>query len=127
MNENISSNETIKTLKKNELYKNEQINVLIQILKKIGLTKNNLSINKDDIENEENKDFIRNKKFEIKYFYYFSNWTAVISTKNFELNLLRYICRYHNIKISIFVNQKSKNEIIRLYNFEIPDEILNLL
>lgn len=122
-------NEILKTThkKKDEMYKSEQINVLIQILKKIGITQQNSSINKDVIENEETKDFIRKKKYEIKYFYYFSNWTAVISTKNSELNILRFICRYHNIKINIFVNQKNKNGIARIYNFEIPDEILNML
>jgi hypothetical protein len=113
--------------KKDQIYRNEQIDVLVQILKQIGLSKNNLSINKDDIESESNKIFIKNKKCEIKYFYNISNWTAITSTKNVELNILRCICRYHGVKINIFVSQNNQNGFNRLYRFDIPPEIFEML
>ena len=117
--------------RKDELYKQEQEELLIQILKKIGINRDNLSIDKKHIENDENKEFIRNKKYEIKNFYCVNNWNSTKTGQNIELNTLRYMCRYNNIKINIIVKQikedKDRYFIKRIYNFLIPDEILNKL
>ena len=117
--------------RKDDLYKKEQEELLIQILKKIGINRNNLSVDKKHIENDENKEFIRNKKYEIKNFYCVNNWNSTKRGQNIELNTLRYMCRYNNIKINIIVKQikedKDRYFIQRIYNFLIPDEILNKL
>lgn len=117
--------------RKDDLYKQEQEELLIQILKKIGINRDNLSIDKKHIENDENKEFIRNKKYEIKNFYCVNNWNSTKTGQNIELNTLRYMCRYNNIKINIIVKQikedKDRYFIKRIYNFLIPDEILNKL
>ena len=117
--------------RKDELYKKEQEYLLIELLKKLGINKNNLLIQKNIIESEENKEFIRNLKEEIKKVYCVNNWNSTKTGQNIELNILRYMCRYNNIKINIFVNQKNlgKNqyEVTRIYNFEMPEEILNRL
>jgi hypothetical protein len=131
MSENESSIISKPKYRKNDLYKKEQEDLLIQILQKIGINRNNLSIDKKHIENDENKEFIRNKKYEIKNFYCVNNWNSTKKGQNIELNTLRYMCRYNNIKINIIVKQikedKDRYLIQRIYNFLIPDEILNKL
>ena len=88
--------------RKDELYKKEQEYLLIELLKKLGINKNNLLIQKNIIESEENKEFIRNLKEEIKKVYCVNNWNSTKTGQNIELNILRYMCRYNNIKIRYF-------------------------
>lgn len=114
--------------RKDELYEREQEDILLYLLREIGINKSNFSIDRRDIESEKTKDIIRSKKEDIKKFYYVNNWNSTKTGKNLELNTLRYICRYNNIKI---IGKEKKVTIngqrisLRIYFFEIPDEILN--
>jgi len=116
--------------RKDELYKKEQEDLLLYILKNIGINKNNLSFDRKEIDTERNKEIIRSKKEEIKKIYCVNNWNSTKTGKNLEINTLKYICRYNNININITekkIKEDNKYKTHRIYNFIIPNEILNYL
>lgn len=115
---------------KDILYKNEQINVLVKIFKEIGITKNNLSIMRNELEKDDFKIKIQNLENDIRKYYTTRTWGSIRGNGEIELNLFKNICRSQSIIIDKIQRKKKENDKLInnvIYKFSIPSEILEMI
>jgi len=109
-------------------YSKEQNEILMKIIKKIGITKDKKRFKKEELETEEIKNGIKEMLEEIKKYYKMSNWRSIKTWKEQELNLITNILKYNGIE-TIKVDRKRKEgdgyKHYREYIFDIKEEILN--
>lgn len=112
------------------LYKKEREEIMIKILKIIGITRERKRINREEIEKEEIKESINNMLEEIKRYYKISQWRNINTWKDKEINLITNILKNNGIEI-IKTDRKRKieNKYIhyREFIFDINEDILNKL
>jgi hypothetical protein len=113
--------------RKDDKYKKEQEEILIKIIRKIGISKDKRRFNREELERETIKDYINEMLDEIKRYYKMSNWRSIKTWKEVELNLITNILKYNGID-TIKVDRKRKEgdkyKHYREYIFDIKDEIL---
>ena len=109
-------------------YSKEQKEILMKIIKKIGITKDKERCKKEELETEELKNGIKEMVEEIKKYYKMSNWRSIKTWKEQELNLITNILKYNGID-TIKVDRKRKEGEVykhyREYIFDIKEEILD--
>jgi hypothetical protein len=113
-------------MRKDDIYEMEQKEILIKLLKEIGLTPYKLSIERSELEKEIIKDKIRGMKDEIWKYYKTSGWNSCKYGKNPELNIIKNICKHHNIKIYKVEKKKKEGDKLKgykIYDFNINDKI----
>ncbi len=113
-------------MKKDELYENEQKEILIKLLRVIGLSNDNISIERSHLESDIVKDKIREMKEEIWKYYKTTSWNSCKYGKNPELNIIKNICKHHKIKIYKIEKRKFDGEKLRsykIYDFNLSDKI----
>ena len=111
---------------KEELYKKERLEILKDLIKKIGITKEENKKLKEELENETIKEYIRSKEEEITKYYSTSRWKSIYKEENKELNIIKNIMRENNIEILKIEKKRLKEgkySSYRVYVFEIPNEI----
>lgn len=113
---------------KNELYREQQYDILLKILSLIGVTKDNTIIERDVIEREDNIKVINELQDDINKYFSTGTWKSVKIGVHTEINIIRNIFKSYNISI-LSIDKKRKNEdgiykSYTLYKFEIPNEIL---
>ena len=94
------------------------------------MNKERISINRSELEDEEIREKIKRMKDEIWKYYKTSNWNSCKYGKDQELNIIKNVCKYHNIKIYKIEKRKSDGEKLRsykIYEFNISEKILNEL
>ena len=112
---------------KDELYKEEQKNIMKIVLDYIGINKDNKQINRDDLEKDEFKNKINEIMPEIKKYYKTSTWNSVKYGENKEINTLKTICKYNEIIIDKLQKTKKIDNIEKkyahyvIYKFYIPE------
>ena len=113
---------------KEDLYENESVEILIKVLKLIGITRDRKRLMREELDTELIKDSINNMLEEIKKYYKISRWRSINTWKDKELNLITNILKYHGIEV-IKTDRKRKIEDkyvhYREYIFDISEEILN--
>jgi len=115
---------------KDEKYKKEQVEILKEILKEIGIREEKITISREELETEEFKGYMNEKYEEIKKYYKTTSWISVKKGLEKELNILKNICRYNGIIIDKIQRKKTKddkriNHVI--YKFDIPEDKKELL
>ena len=118
-------------ISKDILYKEQQNDILLKILTLIGITKTNTVIDKNNIDNEETIKIINSMKEDIKKYFTFKCKNSTKTGVNIELNLVRNISKNFGITI-LPIERKRKDEnnnykSYRIYKFDIPENILNIL
>jgi hypothetical protein len=112
---------------KEELYEKEREDILIKVLKLIGIDKNNNRILRENLEKPEIKEYINEMMEEIKKYYSISRWRSVYRKENKELNIIKNLMRENMIDILKIekkrIKEDGKYEGYRIYIFEIPEEI----
>lgn len=116
---------------KEELYEKEREEIMIKILKIMGITKDRKRIKKEEIEIEEVRKNIQELMVEIKRYYKISKWRSINTWKDKELNTINNILKENGIE-TIKVDKKrigedNKYHNYREYIYEIKEEILNKL
>jgi len=114
---------------KKELYYKEQYDILIKILNIIGINKNNNTVQKSYIENEEILTQINNLKNDILRFFSTRTWHATKTGVNIELNFIRNVIREFDIEMLSLEKRKkdeesNKTKSYRYFKFIIPENIL---
>jgi hypothetical protein len=113
---------------KEELYEKEREDILIKVLKLIGITRERKRINREEMESEEIKEGIKNMLEEIKKYYKISKWRSIKTWKDKEINIITNILKYNGIEI-IKTDRKRKVEEkyvhYREFIFDIGEGILN--
>jgi hypothetical protein len=114
--------------RKDEKYSKEQEEILLKMLRKIGISKEKRRFNREELERECIKEGINEMIEEIKKYYKMSNWRSIKTWKEVELNLITNVLKYNGIE-TIKVDRKRKEgdkyKHYREYIFDINDEILN--
>jgi len=113
-------------VKKDEKYEKEQKEILMKIIKIIGLSKEKYRFEKEEIDREEVKEEIKNMIEEIKKYYKMSNWRSIKTWKEQEINLIINILKYNGIEtIKMDRKRKEGNEYkhYREYIFDIKNNI----
>jgi ribosomal protein L13E len=67
--------------RKDDKYKKEQEEILIKIIRKIGISKDKRRFNREELERETIKDYINEMLDEIKRYYKMSNWRSIKNGK----------------------------------------------
>lgn len=111
---------------KSDIYETEQNNILKKLLREIGLQPDRLSIERSELESEIIKDKIRGMIDEIWKYYRTSGWNSCKYGKNRELNIIKNVCKYHNIKIYKVEKKKKEGSQIKsykVYDFNIDEKL----
>jgi hypothetical protein len=115
---------------KEELYDKEREEIMIKVLKLIGVSKERKRFRKEEIEVEDIKEEMNKILEDIKKYYNISKWRSIKTWKEKEVNLITNILRYNGIE-TIKVDRKRKIEgkyvHYREYIFDVGEEILNKL
>jgi hypothetical protein len=114
---------------KKEIYSKEQYNILLKLIKIIGLSQPISQLEKSDIEKNEIISQISEMKNDIYNFFKTGVWPGTKKGLNIELNMLKNIFKYFGIEI-ISIERKKKDEnnyykSYRIYKFIIPENIIN--
>jgi hypothetical protein len=114
--------------KKSVIFKKEQQEIFVELLQKLGITKENNRILKEEIEREYIKEYIREKEEDIKKFYSACKWKSVGKENNLEINIIKNIMRENNVDILKLERKKKSEEdnkyhSYRVYVFMFPEEI----
>jgi hypothetical protein len=117
--------------KKEELYIKEREEIMLKILKIIGISKDRKRIRKDEIEKEEVRNQIKELMEDIRRYYKISNWRSINTWKDKEINIINNVLKDNGIE-TIKIDKKrigedKKYHNYREYIYEIKDEILNQL
>jgi hypothetical protein len=82
---------------KNELYKEERLDILIRILKVIGIDRDKDRKSRDELESEGIKENMREMRDEIIKYYTTSRWKTFYREDNQELNMIKNIMKEKKI------------------------------
>ncbi len=108
----------------------EREELMIKILKMIGITKERKRIKRDEIDNEDIKEKVNKMMEDIKKYYTISKWRSIKTWKDKEINIILNILKTNGIE-TIKVDRKRKEEDkykhYREYIFEIKEELINKL
>ncbi len=114
-------------MKREEIYKKEREELLIELLKEIGVDNGEKRKLKDELEKDSIKEYVRSNNDRIKRYYSTSRWRSTYRNDNKEMNIIKNIMREHDIEILKLEKKKKLQDGIyeshRLYIFEIPEEI----
>jgi hypothetical protein len=113
---------------KNNLYREEQIEIMKKILEHIGINKDNNIFNREDLEKDDFKNKIDELIPEIKKYYKIASWNSYKYGINKHINLLKNICKYNDIIIDKMQKTKKDNNNTEkkyihyvVYRFNIPE------
>jgi len=114
---------------KKEIYSKEQYDILLKLIRIIGITKPISQIEKSEIEKSETINQISEMKDDIYIFFRTGPWSGTKKGLNIELNMLRNIFKHFGIEI-ISIERKRKDEnnyykSYRIYKFIVPENIIN--
>lgn len=115
---------------KDNLYVVQQREILLKMLKEIGISKGRVIIKRDDLNSEETRNKIKLMKDEIWRYYKTNSWNSCRYGKDLELNIIKNVCKYHNIKIYKLEKKRNDGDKIKsykVYEFNIEDELLSEL
>jgi hypothetical protein len=109
---------------KDDLYKDQQKQLLLKILEDIGITNENKIIRRIELESDEFNEKINRIYEDIKKYYKTSSWNSTKYGTNREMNILKNMCKYHSIVIDKIqkkrnVDGKYVNDVH--YKFDIPE------
>lgn len=113
-------------MRKDERYVKERDDMLIRVLKAIGVNKGRTIIERSELEGDEIVSEIRGLRDEIWKYYKTSGWNSCKYGKCQELNIIKNICKYHGITIYKVEKKRVDGDKIRsykVYDFNINDEI----
>ena len=117
-------------MRKEERYVKERDDMLIRVLKAIGLSNDRRIIERCELDGEEIRSKINGLRCEIWEYYRTSGWNSCKYGKCQELNIIKNICKYHGITIYKIEKKRVDGERIRsykVYDFNINDEIRDKL
>ena len=113
---------------KNNLYREEQIEIMKKILEYISINKDNNICNREDLEKDNFKNKIDELIPEIKKYYKIASWNSYKYGINKHINLLKNICKYNDIVIDKMQKTKKDNNNTEkkyihyvVYKFNIPE------
>lgn len=113
-------------MKKADKYMREREDMLIRVLKAIGLSNDRRIIERSELEGADIRGKINELRDEIWKYYNTSGWNSCKYGKSQELNIIKNICKYHGITIYKIEKKRRDGEKIRsykVYDFNINDEI----
>ena len=115
---------------KKELYRKEQYEILIKLLKIISINKDNTTVQKSYIETDDILNNINSLKNDILRFFSTRTWHATKTGVNIELNFIRNVIREFDIEMLSLEKRKkdeesNKTKSYRYFKFIIPENILN--
>ncbi len=117
-------------MKKGDKYMEEREEMLIRVLKAIGLNKERTIIERSELEGEEIVNKIRELREEIWKYYITSGWNSCKYGKCQELNIIKNICKYHGITIYKIEKKRKEGDKVKsykVYDFNLKDEIRDKL
>jgi len=113
-------------MRKEDKYVEEREWMLIKVLKEIGISKERTKIERGELEGDEIRGKIKGMKEEIWKYYKTSGWNSCKYGKCQELNIIKNICKYHDITIYKVEKKRKEGDKIRsykVYDFNINAEI----
>ena len=117
-------------MKKGDKYMEDREEMLIRVLKAIGLNKERTIIERSELEGEEIVNKIRELREEIWKYYITSGWNSCKYGKCQELNIIKNICKYHGITIYKIEKKRKEGDKVKsykVYDFNLKDEIRDKL
>jgi hypothetical protein len=113
---------------KDILYKKEQEDILIKILKIIGINADNNKINRDILFDENIIQKIKDIEKDIRHYYCISKFRSYTEGKDIYINLIKNICKHNGIEIlklqgKRYETEEKKRKTYVIYNFVINNEL----
>lgn len=115
---------------KKELYSAQQYEILLKILRIIGISKEVNQVERSNIERSEILEQINGLKEDISKHYSVRKWNGAKYGVNSEINFIRNIVKEFSIELLSLEKRKrdiesNKYKAYRVYKFIIPESILN--
>jgi len=115
---------------KKELYSEQQYEILLKILRIIGISKEVNQVERSNIERSEVLEQINGLKGDISKHYSVRKWNGAKYGVNTEINFIRNIVKEFSIELLSLEKRRrdiesNKYKAYRVYKFIIPESILN--
>ena len=112
--------------RKDILFKREQGELLIKVLRIIGLNGNNNKINRDDLLSDVVMGGIKEIEGDSRHYYSISKFRSYSDGKDRYLNLIRNICKHNGLEILKLQGKRYEDgsrKTYVIYHFVISDEL----